>query len=314
MLPAKYLQIGFQGYFMCRLATDPDPTNERRGRSGYTMALVREDPLDQVIRLESDDYVRRHLRDPARAMGITIGVTVSEVHFDGAAWSQSSRLAGAAVRLLGRDDVFTGPIFESRNNVVGSDDSLAFAIVPFILAIEQPDAPGRSAVSIRAEDHLNPVHPEQAIWEIDDPTTYGRRLPTAFVANSSEVQQAHGIFDYYGYFRDRRDFLADEISRLTATSGSDADGDQRECAIEEARSRIFQLDFWGERILNKMGFQLTWNFEINGPQSVRGDLGGTVDCTQPWPVSLWFGGWDGDLMVGYCRGSLSVPFQPGAAV
>ena len=70
----KYL-TGFEGYFMCRLATDPDPNNEPRGRSGYTMALTTEDPLDQVIRLQPDDYVRRNLRRPAE-IGRDVGVTV----------------------------------------------------------------------------------------------------------------------------------------------------------------------------------------------------------------------------------------------
>ena len=39
-------------------------------------------------------------------------------------------------------------------------------------------------------------------------------------------------------------------------------------------------------------------------------LGGKVSEGQPWPVSFWMGSWDGDLLVGYMQGSLSVPFQP----
>ena len=53
--PAKLLTVDFGGYFICRLATDPDPTNETRGMSGYTMALATEDPFDHVIRLQVDD-------------------------------------------------------------------------------------------------------------------------------------------------------------------------------------------------------------------------------------------------------------------
>ena len=53
--PARLLTIGFEGYFMCRLATDPDPTNETRGMSGYTMALSTEQALDYVIRLQARD-------------------------------------------------------------------------------------------------------------------------------------------------------------------------------------------------------------------------------------------------------------------
>ena len=306
----KYLEAGFEGYFMCRLATDPDPTNERRGRSGYTMALTSEEPLDQVIRLQADDHLSRHLRPPAEAMGIRVGVRVTRVLFDGGPWAGSPNLAGAQVRLLDKDEFFAGPTFESRNNIVGSDDSMAFAVVPFHLAIDQADGSGMPVLAIRALDHLNPARPDQPIWQIDDPTIYGRRFPTAFTSSSPEVAEALGIFDYYGYFRDRRNFLQDQITGLEKAIRLGTAPPDAALAVEEARSRIFQLETWGERVLNKMGFQLQWDFEVNGPQSVEGDLGGTVDTSQPWPVSFWFGGWDGDLLVGYMRGSLSIPFEP----
>lgn len=308
--PAKYLQAMFEGYFMCRLATDPDPSNERRGRSGYTMALAREEPLDQVIRLQPDDAISRNLRAPAAAMGIAVGVRVKDVLFDGVPWAHSPDLVGAKVRLLGRDDTFAGPTFESRNNVVGSDDSLAFAIIPFDIALEKTDESGATILAVRAVDHLNPADPEQAIWQIEDPSIYGRRLPSSFTSGSQEVMEALGIFDFYGYFRDRRTFLADEIARLSDEIRLGIAPPDAAIAVEEAKSRIFQLDFWGERVLNKLGFQLQWDFDVNGPQSAEGDLGGTVDTTQPWSVSLWFGGWDGDLLVGFTRGSLSMPFEP----
>ena len=40
----------------------------------------------------------------------------------------------------------------------------------------------------------------------------------------------------------------------------------------------------------------------------EGRLGGTADPRQPWPIRFWFGGWDGDLLVGYFRGNLGLPF------
>jgi hypothetical protein len=310
---ARYLEAGFEGFFMCRLATDPDPNNERRGRSGYTMALSGEDPLDQVIRLQADDYVRRNLRAPASSMGIDVGVRVTSVRFDGKPWAGSPNLVNAEVRLLGHEDIFPGPIFESRNNVVGSDDSLAFAISPFHLAIDKHHGSGAPLLGIRAVDHLNPADPEQPIWRIEDPTVYGRRLPTAFDSSSSEVMEALGVFDFYAYFRDRRIFLHDEIARLQALLGNALEPEEQASiglAIEETRSRIFQLELWGDRVINKLGFQLRWEFDINGHQSVEGDLGGRPSLDQPWHVWLWCGGWDGDLLIGYLRGALSIPFEP----
>ncbi|HEX6041581.1 hypothetical protein, partial [Longimicrobium sp.] len=67
---AQLLELEFGGYFMARLATDPDPTGEERGISGYTMALVSEPPLDQTIRLQLDPDGPLRVRDhnPVRVM------------------------------------------------------------------------------------------------------------------------------------------------------------------------------------------------------------------------------------------------------
>src|ERR1051326_7703714 len=104
------LDINFDGYFMCRLATDPDPTNEERGMSGYTMALALEDPLDQVIRLQADaDFLRRNARAPMADMKITVGVTVRSLQFQGAPYDAAQGLIGAKVYLDGKDFPLPGP-------------------------------------------------------------------------------------------------------------------------------------------------------------------------------------------------------------
>ncbi len=297
--PAKLLTAQFQGYFMCRIAVDPDPSNETRGRSGYTMALPSEAPLDQVIRLQPDAYVRANTREPAHDIGLNVGVDVTGVTFDGHSWSGAPRLLGAHVTLEGTREAPSGPVFVSRNNVIGSDDTMQFVIDPFVLAIRKP------GLEIRASDYVNPAKPVKSLWQIDDPKLYARRMPVAFEPNSLEVAQAISVFDGYAYFRGRRSFLQEKIDRLHAEGGPGA-----ELAVEEAKSRLYQLEFWGDRIINKLGFRLEWEFDVNGPQTVEGDLGGTADTDQPWHVRFWFGGWDGDLLTGYMRGELSIPFEP----
>jgi hypothetical protein len=184
---------------------------------------------------------------------------------------------------------------------------MAFVISPFELALDTKGADGGSLLSLRAVDHVNPAKPEQQLWEIADPAIYGRRLPVAFDGNSLEAMQAISVFDGYAYFRGRRSFLQDEIARL---EGLKAQGQDVEQAIQEATSRLYQLEFWGDRMINKLGFRLEWAFDVNGPQTVEGDLGGEAATDQPWHVRFWFGSWDGDLMTGYMRGALSIPFEP----
>jgi hypothetical protein len=305
---AKLLEINFQGYFLCRIATDPDPTNEERGVSGYTMALVQEDSLDQVIRTQiTPEFAAKNLREPAERMGIRIGVDVTSVSFDGQPHEQGTRaLQGAKVFLEGRDEPFPGPIFDSRNNIVGSDDNMMFVVNPFELAIRNDQ------VSIRAVDYLNPTDPDQKIWRIEDPATYARRMPT-FTSGSMAAQEAIRVFDGYSYFRARRRYLSERIAELERElAAGKGDPGEIEALIQGMRTRIFQMEFWGDRFINKLAFQLTYSFNVNGPQTFEGAelLGGEVDTTHPWPVTFWFGSWDGDLLTGWMQGTLAVPFLP----
>jgi hypothetical protein len=307
---AKLLEIGFQGFFLCRIATDPDPTNEPLGVSGYTMAMLDEDPLDQVIRTQvTEEFERKNLREPARKMGIRIGVDVTDVLFDGARYQPGyEALRGAKVFLRGKNEPFPGPTFDSRNNIVGSDDTMAFVVNPFDLEIRGHE------VTIRGVDHLNPADPSQPIWEIEDPSTYARRLPGSFNSSSTEVMSILRVFDQYAYFADRRRYLTSRIDQLEADlrEGRGEPGELR-AQVQGLKSRMYQLEFWGDRVINKMGFQLSYAFRLNGKQDVsdpQGRLRGRADLEHPWSTSFWFGGWDGDLLTGYMQGSLALPFEP----
>jgi len=307
---ARLLEIDFEGYFACRIATDPDPSNEGRGMSGYTMALPRETKLDQIIRLQVDDaYLARNARLPLRDMGIQMGVRVTGARFDGTPYAPAvDALAGGTVDLLGKDPPFAdGPVFESRNNIVGNDDAMAFVIVPFQLAITGPGA------ALAATDYLDPADPSKQTWQFTDPAAYARRISTCQIENDTEVAEAVNVFDSYGYFRDRRRYLEREIARATAAlpNADPATRERIEAEIQGYRTRIFQLERWGDRIISKIQTRVDWKHDINGPQTVTGSLGGVVDTSTPWHFAVWFGGWDGDLLIGYARGTLKVPFQPG---
>ena len=302
------LDINFEGYFMCRLATDPDPTNEERGMSGYTMALANEDPLDQVIRLQATkEWLERNARPPLMDLKITVGVTVRSAHFGGVPYDGAQNLIGAAVYLDGVDFPLPGPTFESRNSTVGSDDSFAFVVNPFKLRI-QHDATG---VKLTATDHLDPSDPKLPLWRIADPNVYGRRLASCASTGDTEVAEAINVFDAYGYFRDRRRYLGKLIrdtSAAQAEEKSSALRHESEARIQSYRSRIYQLQHWGNRVISKIQTRVGWEHDINGPQAVEGDIGGAVDTSEPWRAKYWFGGWDGDLLLGYMRGTLAVPF------
>lgn len=304
---ARYLTINFGGYFMCRIATDPDPSDDPYGTSGYTMALAQEPVLDQVIRLQYDAAAAPLRSNPLPNLRKQVreGVTVRSVNFDGVPDPDRTKaLAGGRVDLLG------SPRFVSTNNTVGSDDTMAFVVEPFRLSITH-DAPldGRTVrVRVEAEDDLIPGKPGVKAVEITDPAVYAARLSAFAPAPSAAANQAIGVFDEYGYFRDRLRWLREQIA-----------SDRTSPAEKEAcRSRVYQIEAWGDRVINKLGFQAVWSHGTNGPQRFDVDppeaagalLGGRVITDQAWTVNYWFGGWDGDLLVGYMAGALNVPFVP----
>ncbi len=308
---ARLLEIAYEGWFMARIATDPDPTNEERGMSGYTMALPRETRLDQVIRLQIDaEFYARNARPPLPEWKRTLGVFVSAVRFDGSPYPPAeAALLGAAVSFDGKDTFTDGPVLESRNNIVGSDDTMAFVLVPFQLGITKPAA----GTAISAIDYLDPADPARQTWQFTDPAAYARRISTCTSVGDLEVQEATAVWDQYGYFRDRRHYLERLIGLAEAElPGADpARAAALAAAIGSYKSRIYQIDFWGDRVSSKLATRVDWDLDVNGPQQATGAFGGTIDVGTPWHTHFWLGGWDGDLLIGYMRGTLSMPFSPG---
>lgn len=309
------LEINFEGFFACRIATDPDPTDEPRGMSGYTMALPAEDPLDQAIRLQiGPEYLERNARPPLREMfrnrEFMLGVKVRSVTFgkEKAPWKKADGLLGAHVNLTGGDPPLGGPVFDSRNCITGNDDTMAFIVYPFNLSVGGGEAPNRKPRPLlTAQESLPPP------WTMPDPGKYANRLST-FTSDAekvNEVSEAINVYDTYGYFRDRRRYL-DKLIADGERALADGTGDPAtlKAQIEGYRSRIHQLEFWGDRVIGKLQARCDWKFPLDGKKTASGDLGGTVDTAAPWPITFWFGGWDGDLLLGYMRGTLAVPFSP----
>jgi hypothetical protein len=112
--------LKFSGWFQCRLATNPDPSDEARGVSGFTFALPGEKDLDRIIRFQPLNAMSRLHCPP-------IGVNVKEVYKNGSKIN-SHPLAGANVDLL------HDPKFVGENGIIAEYSE---PIVPFHLCISK---------------------------------------------------------------------------------------------------------------------------------------------------------------------------------
>jgi hypothetical protein len=265
------LRLRFDGWFQCRLATDPDPADEPRGVSGSIKALPGEPDLDRIIRLQPPAFRRSHTPQ--------VGVEVREVWLDGELAPQHP-LAGAAVNLLG------DPIFKGENGVVAEDGKEP--IVPFVLRV------ARDRVALTRG---TPDTPEYTRFPYPGLQAFG------IVPAPGRIANATGIDDF-------QRCLDKRVERLEEDKEKEQDPTRLE-NIRRRISLLTEVDGRGQRTATRFfGATLPYLVPLAGDGSVEnpeGRLGERIDLDRPWTMEFWMGGWDPDAMCAFMQGYLSVP-------
>lgn len=309
------LLLEFGGYFQMRMATDPDPTDELRGVSGYTFALAGEPDLDAKVHLqpwEPGVWQRKFgvadldenppdnlpVAHKSAAGGPRVGVVVKRATIDG---NPVPEYAGARVQFL------DAQILEHNGVLIRND---YFFIDPLKVRVTLPNG---QLVAERL-DWVNPSDPSMPLWEATSPMLL-RRQPQYAKSNSTMVAAATGLPDASNetLIRDR---LArqEQLKELRAVTTDPTE-------IAALTTRIEQLEIvtqwwnlsvgsWSNRPIDRRAHQLTllfdgWNIGVNGSVTEGGLVRG--DATQDWPLAFWMGGWDGDALTGWVEGSWTIP-------
>jgi hypothetical protein len=290
------LRLEFEGYFQMRMATDPDPTDEKRGVSGYTFALAGEPDFDAKIHFQPDEpgvYQREY---GPTSEGPVIGVTVRRATRHGQAVPE---LTGARVALV------DAQILEHNGVLVRND---LFIIEPLRVRVTKDE----KVIADRV-DWLNPADPKMAQWEATSAMLL-RRQPKRFVTNSPEVAAATGLPDPSNKtLMENRKQRRTSLEELLKTTKDPV-------KIAALETRIEQLEIveqwwnlsegtWSERPIDRRAYTLAlqlegWDIGVNG-EVLKETVG--ADRTRPWPLRFWLGGWDGDALCAYARGSWEIP-------
>jgi hypothetical protein len=292
------LLLEFEGYFQMRMATDPDPTDERRGVSGYTFALAGEPDLDAKIHFQPDEPGVYEREFGPTSVGPRVGVTVRRAARDGLVVPD---LIGARVAFV------DAQVLEHNGILVRND---YFVIDPLRVRVSKEEA-----VLLDRLDWLNTVSHSSSLWDAT-PEMLLRRQPKLFVSNSAEVAAATGLPDPSNetLIENRRQ----RQESLKALLNEVKNDPVKSAALE---TRIEQLDivqqWWNlsegktiatrpiDRRAHQLALQLKgYDIDVIGPV-FENVLGG--DETRPWPLRFWMGGWDGDALCGYVRGSWEIP-------
>jgi hypothetical protein len=314
------LLLQFGGYFQMRMATDPDPTDELRGVSGYTFALAGEPDFDAQIHLqpwEPGVWQRKFgvadldenppydlpVAHKSAAGGPRVGVVVQSASIDN---KPAPEYIGARVQLLGAQ------ILEYNGVLIRND---YFFIDPLKVRVTMPD--GR-LVAERL-DWVNPSDPSMPLWEATSDMLV-RRQPTTAKSNSTLVAATTGLSDASNetLIRNRLE-RQEKLKELREHYRGLTPPDETEIAA--LTTRIEQLEIvtqwwnlavgtWNQRPIDRRAHQLTllfdgWNIDVNGTVTEGGSVRG--DTTQPWPLAFWMGGWDGDALTAWIEGTWTIP-------
>jgi hypothetical protein len=291
------LILDFEGWFQYRATTDPDPTDEKRGVSGYTFAFAGEPDLDSTVHLQPDEK-GVHERNFGPYGGPKVGVTVRRAQKNGA---EVPALAGAKM-------AFVQARILELNGILIRDDF--FVIDPLRVTLRSGDE-----LLLDRVDYLNPAHPT-APAEHATGAMLERRQPTKFTANSERVAEATGLPNAANVT-----LIADRLRRRQSLEILLAETtDPVQCAALE--SRIGQLaiveQWWNlsegtpdNRPIDRRAHQLAleasgWNVDMNG-KVFTNELG--ADERYPWNIAFWMGGFDGDALCAYVKGTWTIPIR-----
>lgn len=289
------LILDFEGYFQDRMTTDPDPTDERRGVSGYTFALAGEPDLDNIVYFQPDEPGVWERKFGPHG-GPKVGVTVRRAQRDG---RDVDDLVGGKIAFLGAQ------LLEHNGILIRED---FFVIDPFRVTL----AAGGNVLLDRV-DYLDPTNPHLPPEQVTG-AQLQRRQPAKFTSNSAEVARATGLPNAQNVT-----LMANRLRRresLELLLGATTDDVER-AALETRIEQLAIVEQWwnlsqgspGNRPIDRRAAQLAlqasgWNIDMNGKiftNLVDGDE------SLPWNVEFWMGGWDGDALCGYVKGTWTIP-------
>lgn len=272
--------IKFSGWFQCRLATAPDPTDEPRGVSGYAHALPNEPDFDRIIRLQPKDTVQRsHCQ--------SIGVKVNDIWINGNK-EDNHPLLGSLV------DFIDYPKFEGRNDILTREGEEA--IVPINIQIKK----NCFLLQRKFDDTMN-FPPSTA----DDFEKFSSLKATGVHLHPGTIQESTGIFDLGIIWQDRKSRLETDLQ--TATS-------EIEKSALKARIKLLSNSNLARRFFARMLYSvsLTGNMTFNDPHgylSSKPAIDSDTNKPSDWSLEFWCGGWDADALSGHIEGYLGFPLE-----
>jgi hypothetical protein len=291
------ITLNIEGYIQCRLATDPDPTDERRGVSGYTFALPGEPDLDWIIYTQPGPGVV-----PRVGVEREVGVKVIGGFCGTQAIISGHPLFNAPVILEDQ------PRFEERNYIMVTT---SFGVIaPFKLRVK-----GKGIEIFRQVDWYPGKPLDFPLWET--PQNYlNPYVMQSFDAGAADCAALLGASQNPSVYRKER---LNTLLHLKETSRLTPDG----LAAIDKRIEQLRMDDPRDRRTAQLVNRANYSYAINGPASLKLEespeqwLNGNFvkkewqylrpdQPLSPWPFNFWIGSWDADSLTAYLKGTIQI--------
>jgi len=286
----KVLQIDFEGWFQCRLPTDPDGSIIKRGVVGNTFAFGNEPDLDRVIRFQKEGTVPRSYTPE---IGVKVSRAVVLHSMEASQGNEVMELKDASVQLL------DNATFQGRNWMLATDGEYVDPFNIFIQSKDQTISFGRQVVGSGKFVQMAP--PQRR-------GTYRRgRWNCNLATMRKNLSHIHSS-SLKEYWADRKKFL-EKDRHLTSPDSDDYPTilsrlQDLECANDPKNVRY-----------QRMCFAADYLHSLSGPlTATEAGLSFKVDQDtnknrNRWLIGYRFTGYDTDALSAYAKGTLWIPLK-----
>lgn len=296
--------LHFEGWAQGRMPTDPDPSYEPRGVSGYSFALPGEPDMDRVIYFQNKKGVVHRTHTPEVGVYVTGGTEFT------------SEGAGGETTFLKKQKITTGhPLFNAKidlkkNAKFISENSTViyngFGVMnPFIFSVE-----GKNA-SFQRRFYANPQNPKENVEDYDINVLTPYMLNTVFM-DSVQLMEEPAILNRTAFRNERKAALEKELESVLAKLALHPN--DRALMIHEAalNKRIAELNMNDpdDRRTRQIGTQTLINYPLNAVDATINNK--LIKPTEDWPITMWFGAWDADSLCFFVNGFVEISIEVGA--
>lgn len=286
--------LHFKGWAQGRIPTDPDPSFEPRGVSGYTFSLPGEPDLDRVVYFQNKKGVVRRSHCPE------VGVTVC----GGYEFVTSGK--GGEVEFVSKNMIDKNhPLFNARvdlleNGIFVSENSTVvyngFGIInPFILSVEG------KGISINRRFYADPKNPQTNLENYTMDTLNPFMFTTAFMDSVDMIYSAN-VLDRTAFRNERKRLLEADLAGLR----KQAPDKNTLIQIAALEKRIAELNNNNpqNRRTNQIGTQALVSYPLNATEASVNSK--KVAPPASWPLTMWLGGWDADSLCFFVNGYVQI--------